>query len=121
VERAKEGRGRLDNGWSIDIWKTYQPQPYSFERIQSQAYLRGFWGVTIPTDINMKKPEYCTQNEGNCPNCRLVIEGRDCQNKPLESCEVTNKDDIAERRAKKLAEVYKYISSQMRYPIIRGA
>jgi hypothetical protein len=25
-------------------------------------------------------PEYCTQNDGNCPICSLVSYGRDCQN-----------------------------------------
>lgn len=31
----------------------------------------------------MKKPEYCTQNNGDCPTCSLVNYGRDCQNNPV--------------------------------------
>ena len=27
--------------------------------------------------------EYCTQNDGNCPNCSLVNYGLDCKNIPL--------------------------------------
>lgn len=26
------------------------------------------------------KPDYCTQNEGDCPTCSLVNYGRDCRN-----------------------------------------
>lgn len=29
------------------------------------------------------KPDYCTQNEGNCPTCSLVNYGRDCANHKL--------------------------------------
>ena len=28
----------------------------------------------------MLKPDYCTQNNGDCFNCSLVNYGRDCQN-----------------------------------------
>jgi len=28
----------------------------------------------------MIKPDYCTQNEGNCPTCSLSSYGRDCRN-----------------------------------------
>ena len=31
----------------------------------------------------MTTPEYCTQNDGNCPTCSLVNYGRDCANNPL--------------------------------------
>lgn len=31
----------------------------------------------------MKKPDYCTQNNGDCPTCSLVNYGRDCQNNPV--------------------------------------
>lgn len=29
------------------------------------------------------KPDYCTQNNGDCPSCSLVSYGRDCQNNKL--------------------------------------
>ena len=29
-------------------------------------------------------PEYCTQNNGDCPTCSLVNYGRDCMNNPME-------------------------------------
>lgn len=32
----------------------------------------------------MKKPDYCTQNNGDCPTCSLVNYGRDCQNNPVD-------------------------------------
>jgi hypothetical protein len=28
----------------------------------------------------MAKPDYCTQNNGNCVTCSLVSYGRDCRN-----------------------------------------
>jgi hypothetical protein len=30
-----------------------------------------------------QKPEYCTQNDGNCETCSLVNYGRDCHNIPI--------------------------------------
>lgn len=30
-----------------------------------------------------QKPDYCTQNDGNCETCSLVNYGRDCQNMPI--------------------------------------
>lgn len=32
----------------------------------------------------MKKPEYCTKNDGNCPMCSLVNYGLDCRNNPVD-------------------------------------
>lgn len=32
----------------------------------------------------MKKPPYCTQNDGDCPTCSLVSYGKDCQNNPID-------------------------------------
>jgi hypothetical protein len=32
----------------------------------------------------MKKPDYCTQNNGDCPACNLVNYGRDCQDNPVD-------------------------------------
>ena len=34
-------------------------------------------------DKTMTTPDYCTQNDGNCPTCSLVNYGRDCANNPL--------------------------------------
>lgn len=31
----------------------------------------------------MIKPDYCTQNEGNCPTCSLSNYGRDCMNQKI--------------------------------------
>jgi hypothetical protein len=31
----------------------------------------------------LAKPEYCTQNNGNCKTCSLVNYGRDCRNNPI--------------------------------------
>ena len=31
----------------------------------------------------MKKPTYCTQNDGDCKTCSLVNYGRDCRNNPI--------------------------------------
>ena len=31
----------------------------------------------------MKKPEYCTQNNGDCSTCSLANYGRDCQNNSI--------------------------------------
>lgn len=31
----------------------------------------------------MKKKDYCTQNNGDCPSCSLSSYGRDCQNKEI--------------------------------------
>lgn len=30
------------------------------------------------------KPDYCTQNSGDCSTCSLVNYGRDCMNNPVE-------------------------------------
>lgn len=30
------------------------------------------------------KPDYCTQNDGDCETCSLVNNGRDCKNNPIE-------------------------------------
>ena len=32
---------------------------------------------------DMKKPEYCTQNNGDCSTCSLANYGRDCQNNSI--------------------------------------
>ena len=31
----------------------------------------------------MTTPNYCIQNDGNCPTCSLTNYGRDCTNQPL--------------------------------------
>lgn len=33
------------------------------------------------------KPEYCTQNDGNCRECSLTNYGRNCVNIPLDELE----------------------------------
>ena len=33
----------------------------------------------------MKKPSYCTQNNGDCKTCSLVNYGMDCKNEPVQS------------------------------------
>ncbi len=38
-----------------------------------------------------QKPEYCTQNDGNCETCSLVNYGRDCQNIPIVTDEQAKK------------------------------
>jgi hypothetical protein len=38
-----------------------------------------------------QKPDYCTQNDGNCETCSLVNYGRDCQNIPIVTDEQAKK------------------------------
>lgn len=39
------------------------------------------------------KPEYCTQNDGDCGTCSLVSYGRDCMNNPIEPDEQEQKSE----------------------------
>jgi hypothetical protein len=51
-------------------------------RLADKKFMRDFFGRQ---ESRMGKPDYCTQNNGDCSTCSLVNYGRDCHNNPVGS------------------------------------
>jgi hypothetical protein len=48
------------------------------------AIIKKAAGIQTDQEVDpMTKPDYCTQNDGDCPTCSLVNYGRDCMNNRL--------------------------------------
>ncbi|MDA3940644.1 MAG: hypothetical protein PF693_15265 [Spirochaetia bacterium] len=100
---------RLDGKWNPAVYSRYNYSKVDllkeFTTIESAVQfakdeIKKHTGVTLcvsskylnrPETLGLstfkaitKKPDYCTQNEGDCQTCSLVNYGRDCQNNPIE-------------------------------------